>query len=309
MRVDWSLQKVGPQQGKRILITGANSGIGYHTALELARRGAHVILASRDQSRGEDALARLRKAVPGALAEVLSLDLASLSSVRAAAERELSCDQPLHLLINNAGVMAPPRRLESVDGLELQFATNVLGHFLLTALLLPRLEMAGGARVVTVASIAHKRGKLQFDDLQWKKGYDPGACYAQSKLANLTLALELERRLRASGSSALSVACHPGVAKTNLFTTGDYSSLERTLRVIATFAIGLALNSDAQGALPTIFAATSETARGGGYYGPQGLWEARGGDVGPAEIRAQAKDIEAAARLWEACEELSGAHL
>ena len=290
---------------RRILITGANVGIGYHTALQLARRGATVVMACRDQGRGEAALARLRKEVPGALVELLLLDLSSFQSVREAAQRELDGGQPLQVLINNAGVMAPPKRLTTVEGFELQFGTNVLGHFLLTALLWPSLRKAQRSRVVTVASIAHKRGRIRFDDLQCERDYDPMASYAQSKLANLILALEMDRRLRKEDSTVSSIACHPGVAATRLFVTGDYGPLEKVLRVLATYAIGLFLNSEAQGADPTLLAATWEQAVGGGYYGPQGFREMRG-KVGPADIRPQAKDLGTATRLWEVCEQLCG---
>ncbi len=302
--LDWDLQKIGSQHGKRVVVTGANSGIGYHTALELAKRGATVVMACRNPERGEQALERLHNAMPGALAELALLDLGSLTSVRDFARKELANGLPLHLLVNNAGIMAPPKRAETVDGFELQFGTNVLGHFLLTALLFPALESAEKARVVTLASIAHKRGKLRFEDPQWTSGYDPMASYAQSKLANLMLALELQRRLRERGSSVESVACHPGVANTNLFVTGDYSLLEKLLRTVASYAIGIFLNSETQGALPTLFAATSPVAVGGEYYGPQGFREMRGGDVGIAEIRPQALDREAAGKLWNLCEDL-----
>jgi NAD(P)-dependent dehydrogenase (short-subunit alcohol dehydrogenase family) len=266
-------------------------------------------MACRDLTRGTEALERLRQAVPGALAELLLLDLASLSSVRAAAEQELASGLPLDVLINNAGVMAPPKRLQTVDGLELQFGTNVVGHFLLTALLMPSLGKASSARVVTVASIAHKRGRIQFDDLQSQIDYDPMVSYAQSKLANLMFSLELERRLREVDSKVASIACHPGVAATNLFRTGDFGFFERIIRIVASYAIGLFLNSESQGALPTLFAATSALAHGGGYYGPQGFREMRGGDVGPARVQDQAKDLVASAQLWCACEALSGVRL
>ena len=306
MSYDWTLGQIGSQSGKRVLVTGANSGIGYHTALELARRGASVVMACRDLRRGEAALAQLRKAVPGALAELQLLDLSSLSSVREAAQRELAGGMPLHLLINNAGVMAPPKRVQTLDGFELQFATNVLGHFLLTALLKPALEKTGSGRVVTVASIAHKRRQIRFEDLQFAKVYDPMASYAQSKLANLLFAFELERRLRKAGSTITSVACHPGVAGTKLFLTGDYGFLEKTIRTVASYLIGLLLNSEIQGALPTLFAATSDNAVGAGYYGPQGFREMRGGNVGQAQIRPQAQDEAVATQLWSVCEELTG---
>jgi NAD(P)-dependent dehydrogenase (short-subunit alcohol dehydrogenase family) len=307
----WTVADIPSQQGKRVLITGANSGIGYHAALKLARKGAHVLLACRSRERGEEALARLKAEAPGADAELVIFDLASLASVRECATRELEKHRPLHLLINNAGVMAPPKRLESEDGFELQFGTNVLGHFALTGLLLPALEHATAEsaerpRIVTLASIAHKRGHINFIDPQYKTGYSPLKTYQQSKLANLLLAFELDRRLRASGSSIMSVAAHPGVANTNLFRVGDYSSFEKAARKLVGYAIGALLNTDAEGALPTLYAATSDEVEDGGYYGPQGFQEMRGEVVAPAQIAPQARDAAAAARLWDICEDLTG---
>lgn len=301
----------GPLHDKRILITGANSGIGYQAALELARRGAQVVLACRDSGRGEEALARLRAACPQADAELALLDLASLAAVRGFAAAELARERPLHVLINNAGVMSPPRRLTTADGFELQFGTNVLGHFALTALLMPALDMAAGAsaqppRVVTLASIAHKRGRLDFDDLQSQRRYVPMRAYAQSKLADLMFAFELQRRLAAAGSRVISVAAHPGVADTHLFQTGARPALEMVVRGWMGHAIGSLLNTDAQGALPTLYAATSPDVTPGGYYGPQGLMEARGSRVGPAKVAGHARDVAAAGRLWAVCEELTG---
>ena len=305
------------QTGRRALITGANSGVGYCAALELARKGAHVLLACRDRAKGEAALARLRAEVPSAAAEVVLLDLASLASVRACAEAELAQSVPLDLLIDNAGVMAPKRRLETADGFELQFGTNVLGHFALIALLLPALVRAAESqaqrpRVVTLASIAHKPGRLNFDDLQSAKRYSPMGAYQQSKLANLMLAFELDRRLRGAGppmERVMSVAAHPGVASTNLFVAGEFHPVEKLLRRAAGVAIGALLNSQAEGALPTLYAATSPDAADGGYYGPQGFMEMRGGDAGPAKIAPRALDRAAAARLWSECERLAGVRL
>jgi NAD(P)-dependent dehydrogenase (short-subunit alcohol dehydrogenase family) len=299
------------QSGRRALVTGANSGIGYYTAVELARKGAHVVLAVRDRARGDAALARVLAEVPGASAEVALLDLASLASVRAFAEAELALGIPLDLLINNAGVYAPKRRLETVDGFELQFGTNVLGHFALTGLLLPALRQAQPQRprVVTIASIAHKRARLNFDDLQSTKNYSPSSSYGQSKLADLMLAFELDRRLRAVEppvSRIMSVAAHPGVANTNLFLVGEFGPMEKQMRRWISGAIGALLNSEPQGALPTLFAVASPDAVDGGYYGPQGFLEMRGGDVGPAKVSPQALDQAAAARLWSECERLTG---
>jgi NAD(P)-dependent dehydrogenase (short-subunit alcohol dehydrogenase family) len=310
----WTVRHVPGQGGRRALITGANSGIGYYTALELARKGARVLLGSRDRARGEAALTRLRAEVPEASAEVALLDLASLESVRKFAEAELALGLPLDLLINNAGVMAPRQRLETADGFELQFGTNVLGHFALTLRLLPALiravQRAGEKpRVVTLASIAHKTGRLNFDDLQSEKSYSPMGAYRQSKLADLMFAFELKRRLQAAGppaSGVMSVAAHPGVANTNLFQVGEFGPIERLGRRMFGTTINAVLNSGEQGAVPTLFAATSPDAADGGYYGPQSFMEMRGGDVGPAKVAPQAKDEAAAARLWSECERLTG---
>ena len=313
----WTIAHVPWQVGRRALITGANSGVGYGAALELARKGAHVLLACRNQAKGNAALAKLRAAVPEASAEVVLLDLASLESVRAFAEAELALGIPLDLLINNAGVMAPKKRLETADGFELQFGTNVLGHFALTLLLLPALKrtvqsQSPKPRVVTIASIAHKQGRLNFDDLQSKKDYSPMGAYRQSKLADLMFSFELARRLRDAGPPArgvMSVAAHPGVANTDIFQAGEYSAVERWMRRGAAVAIGAVLNSEAEGALPTLFAATSPDAVDGGYYGPQGFLEMRGGDVGVAQVAPLALDQLAAARLWDECERLTGVDL
>jgi NAD(P)-dependent dehydrogenase (short-subunit alcohol dehydrogenase family) len=307
----WTVAQIPDQQGRRALITGANSGIGYYTALELGRKGAQVVLACRDRARGETAMARIRAAIPAAKVELALLDLASLASVRALAAAELARDEPLDLLINNAGVYAPKQRLKTEDGFELQFGTNVLGHFVLTALLLPALERAAVVseelpRVVTIASIAHKRARLNFYDLQSEKSYSPSGSYGQSKLADLMFAFELDRRLRAAGEPVISVAAHPGVANSNLFLVGKFNPVELAVRRGMSAAIGTLLNTEASGAVPTLFAATSAEAVSGGYYGPQGLFEMRGGDVGVAKVYPQARDQAAAARLWAECERLTG---
>jgi len=311
MSEKWKAADIPSLTGKRVIITGANSGIGYHAALKLARKGAHVVLACRDRQRGEDAIARLRADSPGTHTELAILDLASLSSLRDFAKKELAQQRPLHILINNAGVMAPPKRLQTADGFELQFGTNVLGHFALTALLMPALEQAAAAstdrpRVVTLASIAHKRGRLNFDDLQSTKSYSPMKAYQQSKLADLIFAFELDRRLRTANSRVMSLAAHPGVANTNLFQAGNYSSFEKTVRNLFGHAIGIVLNTDAEGALPTLYAATSPDAEDGGYYGPQSFQEMRGDDVDRAIVAPQARDASAATHLWQTCEDLTG---
>jgi NAD(P)-dependent dehydrogenase (short-subunit alcohol dehydrogenase family) len=310
MNKPWEISDLEAQVGKRVFVTGANSGIGYRTALALARKGAQVVLACRDTQRGEEALARLEGDAPGSHVELAILDLASLQSVRQFAQREVARQRPIHILINNAGVMAPPKRLESADGFELQFGTNVLGHFALTALLMPALELAAREspdrpRIVTISSIAHKQGQLDFGDLQSAARYSPMRSYRQSKLADLMFSFELERRLRAADSRVMSVAAHPGVANTNLFRNGDYSAIERALRNLLSRSIGIMLNTDSSGALPTLYAATARDVNGGDYYGPQGFLEARGKRVGAATVARQAQDVSAAARLWQVCEDLA----
>jgi NAD(P)-dependent dehydrogenase (short-subunit alcohol dehydrogenase family) len=317
MGKNWTIADIPSQAGRRVLITGANSGIGYYTALELARKGAHVMLACRSKERGQAALARLKADASQASAEVVLLDLASLESIRRVATEEDALGVPLDLLINNAGVMAPKQRLETVDGFELQFGTNVLGHFALTALLMPALERAAVSglqrpRVVTIASIAHKEGKLDFADLQSEKIYSPMGAYRQSKLGNLMFAMELARRVRKAGSPAsriLSAAAHPGVANTPLFQTGEHPAAEKMVRRAFGVMIGAFLNTDVQGAIPTLYAATAAEVEDGGYYGPQGFQEMRGGDVGPARVSPQALDGSAAEKLWRECERLSGIQL
>ena len=321
MSKGWTVHDMPRQDGRRAIITGGNSGIGYEAALELARHGASVVLACRNPGKAEDAANQLRHEVPGATVAVAALDLASLASVHSFAAAELANPEPLDLLVNNAGVMAPKQRRETNEGFELQFGTNVLGHFALTGLLLPKLQaradkvqltsglVAGEhvpPRIVYLASIAHKRGKLHFDDPQSVRSYSPMGAYQQSKLADLMLSFELDRRLRASGSSILSVAAHPGVANTNLFITDEHQGFERSVRTFMGRLMDRFLNTTAQGAIPTLFAATSPAAAAGGYFGPQSFFETRGGDAAPAKIASQARNEADAARLWTLCEDLTG---
>ncbi|HXT00590.1 MAG TPA: oxidoreductase [Elusimicrobiota bacterium] len=303
---DWTADEMPSQAGKLAIVTGANSGIGYHTALELARMGAKVILACRNPRKGEDALKRLKTALPGAQVELAELDLSSLKSVRAFAAAFAARGAALDLLINNAGIMAPLSRKTTADGFEIQMATNHLGHFLLTSLLLPSLRRAPAPRVITVASIAHRRGRIDFGDLQSERSYSPFASYAQTKLANLLFAFELQRRADRAGVKLLSVAAHPGVARTSIIENGLGGGRATLLtRLIALFA-GLYTHSEEQGALPTLYAATMPDVVPGGYYGPDGFREMTGFPV-RVDCKPQAKDSAAAARLWEVSQKLTGA--
>lgn len=304
---DWTPGQIPPQNGRLAYVTGANSGIGYHAALQLARAGAAVILACRDYAKAEAARKRILAEAPTAQIEVAQLDLASLASVRAAAQSFLGSGRRLDLLINNAGIMALPERRLSPDGFELQLGTNHFGHFALTGLLLPailQLSTAAPPRIVTVSSIAHRGAALDFANLNWEQGYKPWPAYRRTKLANLLFGFELHRRLQRSGASAMSIVVHPGVSNTNLFAAGPGSG-GGVAAVMAPLVIRLIGQSDAQGALPTLYGATSPEAQSGHFYGPNGFREMRGY---PFEVHAeqQAYDESLAAKLWQVSEELTG---
>jgi NAD(P)-dependent dehydrogenase (short-subunit alcohol dehydrogenase family) len=305
MASGWTAERMASQAGKTVLITGANSGIGYQAALELARRGAHVLLGVRSAAKGSEALEKLSHAVPGAKAEVAEIDMASLTSIRAFAAGFAARGLALDVLINNAGVMALPQRELTADGFERQFGTNHLGHFALTGLLMPQLLQSTAAdapRVVTVASLAHRNGKIDFANLQSERSYDPWGAYNNSKLANVMFALELDRRARAQHSRLASIPVHPGVSRTNIFSgTGP-----RDVKKMMVGLLGpLVSQDDAHGALPTLYAATVPEANGGEYIGPDGFGELKGYPK-VVEPRPQAKDVEVARRLWEVSEELTG---
>ncbi|GAA2063216.1 MULTISPECIES: oxidoreductase [Streptomyces] len=275
--------------GRTAVVTGANSGIGLITARHLAERGARVVLAVRDPEKGERAAATMAGA-----AEVRTLDLADLSSVRAFAH---GLPGPVDLLVNNAGLSLGPLS-RTADGFERQFGTNHLGHFALTNLLLPRIR----GRVVTVASLGHRIGSLDFSDLQWeRRPYRPNAAYTQSKLANLLFSAELQRRLTRAGSPVTSMAAHPGISSTNLMRAEKKPSLGFR---VEKFLIGLVAHSAEKGALPTLYAATADLP-GDSYVGPDRLWGMRGAPA-PAGRAARARDASAARRLWEVSEELTG---
>jgi NAD(P)-dependent dehydrogenase (short-subunit alcohol dehydrogenase family) len=286
--------------GTTAVVTGANSGIGWHTALELARHGATVTLAVRTPAKGEEAAERIRAAADGADVRVAPLDLGSLASVRAFAE---GWDGPLGLLVNNAGLMAPPRYRETSDGFELQLGTNHLGHFALTGLLLPALLEAPAPRVVCVSSIAHHQGRASVLAANPREGYNPSTYYGNSKLANLLFALELQRRAVRAGASLTATAAHPGVSATNLVTSEQGLGSIPGVKQVAPLLLRLVFASPRAAAEPTLYAAT--VAEPGSYSGPQGLRESRGA-VGPARLGPLAQDESLAGQLWTLSEELTG---
>ncbi len=300
----WTRQDIPSQAGRLAVVTGANAGIGFETALALAIAGAEVVVAARDPSRGEAAVRRILARYPQGGVRLETLDLASLADVRAFAARLADRYDRLDVLINNAGVMAPPQRQTTQDGFELQFGVNYLAHFALTARLTPLLRQAESARVVNVSSLAHRAGTIAFDDLQSARQYRAWQAYAQSKLAMLMFAIELQRRSEAAGWGLIGVAAHPGYARTELINNGlgPESLTARLERLVGP----LASQSAADGASPILFAATSPEAIGAGYYGPSGVMEMRGSPK-PAKLAAAALDRDAGARLWAVSEQLTGA--
>lgn len=300
----WTTANIPRQDGKLAIVTGANSGIGLHAARELASAGCTVIVACRSAEKASSTRQRTVQEIPTALIEDGVLDLSSLSSIRDFAKAFLATRRPLDLLINNAGVMALPKRMLTADGFELQVGTNHLGHFALTGLLLPALLAAPSSRIVTVSSLAHRGGKIRFDDLNWEHDYKPWPAYRQSKLANLLFAKELERRLLKSGTPTQSIVVHPGVSTTSLFKNGPGSG-GGPMNAIVPILISLLGQSEAQGALPTLYAATAPEAQGGHYYGPDGFREMKGYPV-EVKAEAQANDPALAAQLWDLSEKLTG---
>jgi NAD(P)-dependent dehydrogenase (short-subunit alcohol dehydrogenase family) len=296
----WTPSQIPDQRGRMAVVTGANSGIGLIAARELARAGARVVLACRNTEKGEAAARDIAAALPDAAVEVGSLDLSNLASVRGFAQWFEREHEGLDLLINNAGVMAPPRRV-TADGFELQFGTNHLGHFALTGLLLDRMAGRDDARVVTVSSGAHRMGRINFDDLQGERRYFRWSAYGQSKLANLLFAFELDRRLRAAGSTVRSLGAHPGYAATNL----QSAAPPQPDRFIMAITNGLFAQTAEMGALPLLYAATFPGLAGGTYVGPDGLFEQRGYPK-VVDARAAAHDRDVARELWDVSEELTG---
>lgn len=297
----WTISNIPPQYRQLAVVTGASSGIGFHTALELARAGCDVILTARSREKGYDAVARIRRELPQVKARAEVLDLASLLSVRRFAAR-IDQEAKLDLLINNAGVMKIPNRELTDDGFERQLGVNFLGHYALTALLVPTLLRARAPRVTTVSSIAAnmRMRRINFDDLQGERAYDPWDAYCQSKLADLMFALELSRRCVRKNYSLLSNAAHPGYSRTNLFTSGPGRPPASGQQI----ALNLLGQDAAHGALPTLRAATDHDAAPGSYYGPSGFFHLKGDPV-PVAIPKPARDEAAAKKLWETAEALT----
>ncbi len=300
--MSFSISEIPDQSGRTVLVTGANSGLGFETAKALAARGARVIMAVRDEAKGLAALDLIEIEVPEAQLELKSLDLSDLESVQALSRQLHDEGVQLDVLINNAGVMMPPRGLTK-QGFETQFGTNHLGHFALTLLLLDLMKLEGDARVVTVSSEMHRRGFIDFDDLQSEQGYSPTAAYAQSKIANVYFGLELARKCMAAGMDVKSVVAHPGYAATNL----QYAGPTGLVRLFMPLTNALFAQSAEAGAWPQIYAATMPDVKNGEYFGPTGLGNMRGAPGRNVPV-ARAQDKEIAARLWDVSEELTGVH-
>jgi NAD(P)-dependent dehydrogenase (short-subunit alcohol dehydrogenase family) len=295
----WTTNDIPDQSGRVVVITGANTGLGYETAAALAEHGAHVVLAVRNLDKGKDAAARITATGPRGAVALQELDLTSLESVRAAAEQLRADHDHIDLLINNAGVMWTPKSTTN-DGFELQFGTNHLGHFAFTGLLLDRLLPVAGSRIVTVSSIGHRiLADIHFDDLQWEHSYNRVAAYGQAKLANLLFTYELQRRLASHGTT-VAAAAHPGGSDTEL-TRNLPPLLERAFSLVVPFIT----QDAAAGALPTLRAATDPAVIGGQYYGPDGFGETQGY---PKVVSSSKKshDVDLQRRLWSVSEELTG---
>ena len=301
----FDLSALPDQHGRTVMITGSNTGLGFHNALDLAAKGATVVMACRSESRARDAMSRIQADVPDADLEFLPLDLQSLDSVREAAATFRANHDRLDVLVNNAGIMMTPYG-RTADGFEGQMAANYWGHFLLTMSLIDLLPDTAASRVVSLSSLAHRQGakSLNFDDIHWERRYSAVGAYRQTKLACLLFALELDRRLRAADKRVLSVAAHPGVSETELG-----RALPKALVLATRYTVGPFVSHDPDRAsLPTLLAAIGPDVAGGDYYGPQGLGELKG-RPGPASIHPGARDEHAARRLWDLSVELTGADL
>lgn len=299
-RQNWTVDQIPDQSGRVVIVTGANSGLGLATARALAYRRAHVILAVRDEERGRRAVAEIAAIRPESQLEVRQLDLADLDSVRAFADRLHADGSRLDVLLNNAGVMAPPRAV-SAQGHELQFAVNHLGHFALTGLLLDLLAAGKDPRVVTTSSTNHRQGQIFFDDLAGERTYSPMSYYNQSKLANAVFGWQLHRRLTTAGSVVRSVLAHPGYSSTNLQTAAPKGAV----KLLFGYVLRPLAQSPDRGALPQLFAATAPQVRGGQFFGPNGIAELRGAPM-VVDMAPSAADPETGRRLWDLSEQLTG---
>jgi NAD(P)-dependent dehydrogenase (short-subunit alcohol dehydrogenase family) len=296
--MSWNLKQAPTQKGRIAIVTGANIGLGYETALALAAKGCSVVLACRNVDKAEAAKDNILAQCPKAVVECMALDLASLKSVRKFAAAYKRRHARLDLLVNNAGIMMPPFAL-SEDGFESQLAANYLGHFALTGLLLPSIVKTPKSRIVSLSSLAHQWGEIRFADLHFEGRYDKRLAYGQSKLACLMFAYELQRRLKRAGHTTLSVAAHPGVSSTNLF-----QHLPKIVNLFAPLT-ALVFQSAEGGAQPTLYAALGGDIQGGDYCGPQSMGGMRGDPVKVSSSR-RSRDEAVAARLWTVSEELTG---
>jgi NAD(P)-dependent dehydrogenase (short-subunit alcohol dehydrogenase family) len=301
--VAWTTADIPRQDGRTAIVTGANTGLGLETAAALAEAGATVVLACRDTGKAEDARALIDARGGSGRVEILALDLGDLSAIAEAAAETRERFPSVDLLINNAGVMIPPR-MTTADGFELQFGTNHLGHFAYTGQVLETLLRTPGSRVVTVSSLAHQQGRMRWDDLDWERSYDRMAAYSQSKLANLLFTFELDRRLTSAGAGTVALAAHPGLSSTDLARYLPGATLPG-LKQLAGAVIGLVFNSAADGALATLRAATDPDATGSQFYGPSGPREIRGRPV-LVMPRSHAVDEDDRARLWTLSEHRTG---
>jgi NAD(P)-dependent dehydrogenase (short-subunit alcohol dehydrogenase family) len=299
----WSATKMPAQTGRLAVVTGATGGLGYETALGLARGCADVIIAGRNEAKGRGAADKIRSLAPKSLVRFEKLDLADLRSVSAFAARLAAAGRPVDMLINNAGVMALPVRELTVDSFEMQFGTNHLGHFALTAQLLPLLRVSKAPRVVQVSSLAYRVGKIRFEDIHSAHSYGPWESYAQSKLAGVLFAGELQRRSDENGWSLVSTAVHPGYARTDLVANGPGA---RSAIALVSRSLGrIVSQSAASGAQPALFAASSPGAQPGGFYGPGGLFGIAGAPVA-ALLSERGRDMDVARKLWHVSEEMTG---
>ena len=299
-KTNWSAEDIDNLDGKRVIVTGGASGIGFEAARVLAQKGADVILAVRNMEKGERAISRISAEYPAAKVSIMHLDLGSLKSIKDFANEFLAKYKTLDILINNAGVMIPPYKKTS-DGFELQFGTNHLGHFALTGQLLPVIMATPGSRIVVVSSIASRGAEIMFDNLDGSKGYSRMKFYRQSKFANLLFGVELNNMLKKSGSGTICVVCHPGISATNLMSRGSGKESGSIMKFL--------FNSYAQpaekGALPTLYAASNKSLKGGEYIGPDGKGNHRGNPAVSSEVNVLFKS-SVAEKLWKVSENLTG---